>query len=194
MNLLLFVDGNGGAYPVLEKLAELAAGPSAEAGRLSRLRVAVRQSYEKLKERFDHTERLCANLRHAPELNIVHGESLSSQEAEKKLRLFLELRYSKHGRWLLVDSLLAGAGSLLTPIPGPNVFFFYPAARAVAHYFARQGARKAQGIQLQFMEDSRIDQVQGNLDRIDSVSDVLQELEQRYNVGELANQLRSLKA
>lgn len=194
MNLLLFVDGKGEAYPVLEKLAELGEPPTAESGRLGQLRFAVRQSYQRLRERFDHAERLCANLRHAPDLTIVHGQSVSPRQAEKKLKIFLEVRYSKHGRWLLVDSLLAGAGSILTPIPGPNVFFFYPAARAWAHYLARQGARKAQGVHLQFKQDSRIDLVQQSLDQVEAVSKVLQELERDYNIGDLANQLKSLKA
>ena len=53
----------------------------------------------------------------------------------------------KHLVWLLVDGsitlVVVMLAPVLVPIPGPNVFFYYPALRLASHYRAMAGARRA---------------------------------------------------
>ncbi len=144
MNLLLFETTQGRVLPVGERRpAGPDPSPAAGDSRWQRLKQQVVDAYRKLKDQFDYWEGLCADLRHADGVRVVHPSSLSADDAQKKLRDFFDSSYSKHGRWLVVDGVLAGLGAILTPIPGPNIFFFYPAVRALSHYFARAGAARA---------------------------------------------------
>ncbi len=193
MNLLFF-EVAGATLLVVQKPVPPSGQPVSPDTRWNRMRDSIHAAYQKFKERFDHNELVCGNLRHAESLQVVHQSGLSAVEVEKKLRRFLELRYSKHRRWLVVDFLLAVAGIVLTPLPGPNIFFFYPAARALAHYFAKTGAKKALQLSPQFVPEPLIDCVQGRLERLDEVQEAIQELERRYDVESLGSQLGHLKA
>ncbi len=194
MNLLLFEVEAEEVFLVAQRAVPADGEPLQADTRWKRLRASIQATYQKIQERFDHSERVCGNLRHAESLRVAHQSGLSADQVEKKLRRFLELRYSKHRRWLVVDFLLAVAGSVLTPLPGPNIFFFYPAARALAHYFAKAGAKKALQLSPQFVPEPLIDCVQGRLERLDEVQEAIQDLERRYDVEGLGSQLGHLKA
>jgi hypothetical protein len=109
------------------------------------------------------------------------------------LRAYLRLRYSKHGRSLWVDGFLALLGTLLTPLPGPNIFF-YPAVRSMGHYLARKGARNAMELKsITFRQDPLIDLVQGRLDDLQSIQPTVRELSNRYRIENLEAVLKILR-
>ena len=116
----------------------------AEGTRLQRLRRLLERSYEKLKSRFPVAERLCSHLRFHESVRLHVPDAISEAEAQRLFLGFLRKCVTKHGVWFLIDCLLALAGSALVWVPGPNVFFFYPALRALAHYHAQSGARRHQ--------------------------------------------------
>jgi hypothetical protein len=193
MNLLLFESRRGDALPVLQPLPKTAITQRRNpTTRWSRLQDQIRTTYRRLEERFDYDERLCSALRQVPELKVRHSTRMDSEAARKLLHRFFVRQRLKHSAWLKVDVVLAGLGSLLTPIPGPNIFFFYPAIRAFGHYTALRGARDAgRLVRLSFAPEPLIDQVQLNLDRIEKLRPLLVQLEQQYNLTDLERRLFS---
>jgi hypothetical protein len=165
---------------------------SSEQGTLEKLKHRVRSAYGKIRHKFDYQENVCSALRHAETLRLVHPESLKQQEAENQFRGFLDSRERKHKRWMIIDGVLALFGSLLTPIPGPNVFFLYPAVRALSHYLALRGVRQAQRLKLlTFEAESVIDRIQLNLERLDNVESEIRELEDRFDLRNLKSILNT---
>ena len=164
-------------------------------GRWDRLKHHVRRALESLKERLDHHEKVCSELRGARGLRIVHPPSWDQSEVDERLRRFLKVRYNYHGKWLWVNGILAALGSLLTPLPGPNLFFFYPAARAWGHYQARQGAAAALGsADWGFVAEPLLDRVQGCLSQLEKIESELAELEGRYQLKRLAKHLDAVRS
>ncbi len=193
MNLLLFESRRGDALPVLQPLPKTAIAQRRNpTTRWSRLQDRIRTTYRRLEERFDYNERLCSALRQVPELKVRHSTRMDSEAARKLLHRFFVRQRLKHSAWLKVDVVLAGLGSILTPIPGPNIFFFYPAIRAFGHYTALRGARDAgRLVRLSFAPEPLIDQVQSNLDQIEKLRPLLVQLEQQYNLTDLERRLFS---
>ena len=150
-----------------------------------RLGRQVKVVYETLQDRLDHGEKVCSELRHFEEIRVVHSPDYSAQEVEKRLRRFLEVGYSKHTRWLVIDGILSILGGVLMPLPGPNVFFFYPAARTFGHYLARSGAQRASQSQLEFVSDPLVGQVEKGLAESAAVGAEIANLEVKYNVEKL---------
>jgi hypothetical protein len=137
---------------------------------------------------------VCDNLRHLTRLDGYQGCRETTEDAEKKLRAYLRLRYSKHSRWLWVDEFLALLGTLLTPLPGPNIFFFYPAVRSTGHYLARKGARNAMKLEsITFRQDPLVDLVQGRLDNPETIQATVRALSNRYRIENLEAVLRILR-
>ncbi len=173
-------------------------GKKQRTGRLSsrwdRLVDKVRRSYQSLKERLDHHEKVCSELRGAHGLRIVHPPSWDWREADERFRRFLKLRYNYHRTWLWVNGILAVLGSLLTPVPGPNLFFFYPAARAFGHYHARQGAAAAlDSAKWSFEAEPLLGRVQAHLADLQRVKPEMAELEKRYQMKWLAKHLDAMR-
>ncbi len=111
---------------------------------MSRLIRAVRDGYYELQNRLDPMERVFKRMRHAGPMRLHFSSSLSEPEAEARLKSLLAGQRNRHGAWMILDGLLA-LGTLplapfLVPIPGPNVFFYYPALRTFSHWLAWQGA------------------------------------------------------
>jgi hypothetical protein len=193
MNLILFESRRGNALPVLEPLPQTAIRQRVPAiTRWSRLKARIRSAHRRMEERFDYDEKLCLALHHVPELTVRHRTGLSADAARELLDRFFARQRLKHSAWFKVDVVLAGLGSLLTPIPGPNVFFFYPAIRAFGHYRALRGV-KAAGlkIQISFSPEPLIDQVQLNMDEIEKLRPLLVRLEKQYNLTDLEQHLFS---
>jgi hypothetical protein len=111
---------------------------------LRNLILVVRSSYYKLEERIDPMERVFKAMRHARNLNLFHSPQLDSAQAEKRLLALLSSQQRKHLFWSAVDLVFTIIAILLSPflipIPGPNFFFYYPAARLISHILARRGA------------------------------------------------------
>lgn len=186
MNLLMFVSPRGTVYPVLEVPEPVKQAPENRPDRENGVKARVYKTYESLKSKLDYRERLCSELRKAPHLRVYHSARTDSHIAQQKLRKFLVSRYHKHKRWLRTDALLAALGIFLMPIPGPNIFFFYPAARTVGHYLARKGASHILNLEsVSFHPEPLIDQIEDKLDGLESAQDLLAELERRYNVRDL---------
>lgn len=182
INLLFIKKGRHARFIV--SVLEAGSRPSFLQGEgwIARVGRKVHEIYEKLKDRIDYQEHVCSSLRHATEIRVLHPESISKEEAKESFQEFLVFRAKKHTIWLVIDTVLALMGSLLTPIPGPNLFFFYPAARALSHYFARQGSKKARQVQvLCYKAESKLDKLTHNLENLNSASAEIGELEERYN-------------
>ncbi len=187
MNLLLFETPGGRIYPVVEIVSAPSEGPVTGSGRWSRIKKGVYQTYRRLMDRVDYHERLCSQLRHASDLQVVHPSAIDSVEAQDRLRDFLRSCYRKHSRWVGINAILAiVVGIPLMPLPGPNIFFFYPAARTLGHYLARKGAQQALNCDnLSFHSEPLIDQVQNHLQDLRTMQDTLAELVQRYHLPDL---------
>jgi hypothetical protein len=121
--------------------------PPAEAGggRLHRLRLLLERNYRKLESHFPISERLCSQLRFHNRVKLLVPDGLPEEEARRMFLSFLRKCVKSHGVWFLIDCFLALVGAALVWVPGPNVFFFYPALRAWAHYHAQSGGKSHQG-------------------------------------------------
>ncbi len=194
MNLLLFESLSGRVYPVLEFPTRTATSAPRESVEPDSLKTKLYRGYQKLEERLDYHELLCSTLRQADRLRILHGSEHEQGEIKRRLATFFTRARRKHGRWLLVDITLALLGSLLTPIPGPNVFFLYPAIRAYGHYCARKGVIHYQKLgMIQFETEALIDQVQSQIDQPEVIRPVVKRLEDRYNLVNLEERLTALR-
>jgi Mitochondrial K+-H+ exchange-related len=109
--------------------------------------VFVREAYAKLEDKIDPMERVLKRLRHTTELDLFYSPSLGESIALKKFEALLSRQKNKHALWAGVDFCLSIFSIALIPIPGPNVFLYYPALRTVSHYLARKGA--LQGLKLE---------------------------------------------
>jgi hypothetical protein len=193
MNLLLFQTPSGDPYPVVQRRAEDHPSDRPDAGWLERWKVRVQKGYFLLAERFNNEELVCAHLRHAQRLDVRHAARFSSDTVEKTLRKWLEARQRKHTRWLWVDAVLAILAISLGVLPGPNVFLYYPAIRSLGHLHARNGARNVLSLQnLCVKPEPLIDEVQEKLHDLESATDVVEELEKRYEIDGLRKLLAQL--
>lgn len=162
-------------------------------GYWSRLRSRIASTYEALKKKLDYYEKICADLRGAQNLKIIHPVRWEADEAGESLKDFLQDRRRHHLRWFKVDVVLAILGGFLMPLPGPNLFFFYPAARAFGHYHARQGAAAALDCPWRLEGDERLDRVEENLGQLEDAGPLLQELQEDYGVAQLEESLNALR-
>ncbi|RPJ87075.1 MAG: hypothetical protein EHM18_02960 [Acidobacteria bacterium] len=186
MNVILFETSSCDLYPILQHVVREDREIPAPRGFWGGLKEQIRTGYQKIKERIHHEEAFCASLRHTTHLRVFYPTSNTSEEAEKRFRQFLRLGYSKHSRWFWVDAVLAFFGIFLMFLPGPNIFFFYPAIRSFGHYQARSGARHALGLSdITFNPEPLVDEIQDHLHDLESVDAAIQQLETRYQVDNL---------
>ncbi len=191
MNVVWIGLGKDKGYFAFEEISSPTVAED-EPGRWARLRNKVQQGYQRMLERFDHVERLFAQLRHAQTVTLVHSTQCSGEEVQKKLERLARVGYSKHTSWLVVDALLACAGGILAPLPGPNIFFFYPAIRTMSHHFARKGALKVRTMAFQFKTDSLLDELELSLAETSKPNlDTVRSLEERYNLKNLEEFLKA---
>ena len=97
---------------------------------------SIHDYYLKLEDRIDPTERVLKAMASADEF-IVH--TVVPAEFYRLLR-----RHAwKHAFWFSVDLLVSAVVIIFTPVlaplPGPNVFFYYPLLRLLSHYRAIRG-------------------------------------------------------
>ena len=99
--------------------------------------------YQKLEDRIDPLERMVKALNGSDSFRVHYA---TSGLAENQFRDFLRGQVVKHTAWLFVDAALTTVAVafawVLVPIPGPNIFFYYPALRLMSHYRAMTGARR----------------------------------------------------
>ncbi len=113
--------------------------------------------YIRLEDRIDPVERVLKAIRCSSELNIYYAPSAN---VRSRLTSMLKRQRLKHIFWLSIDSVVTlvvlALTPILAPIPGPNVFFYYPALRLLSHYRALRGATQAlttMPIQLKTLDD-----------------------------------------
>jgi Mitochondrial K+-H+ exchange-related len=118
---------------------------------LRRLIIVVRDTYYKLEDKIDPMERVFKRLRHAPNLTLFYSQQSSQQRAAGTFEALLARQRRKHTFWVGVDGLMAVVALVLTPIlvpiPGPNLFLYYPGLRMISHYLARKGTTR--GLELE---------------------------------------------
>ena len=183
MNLIVFAPSQGKFLPIIEASSSPDIVADKTENRWQKIKRGIRQTYYRLKEKIDHQENLCSQLRHTSELCVYYPSNQDISQISDQLYLFFKARYSKHSRWLCIDAILALLGIFFMPIPGPNFFFYYPAARTLGHYLARKGTQKALStLQLSFTKEPLIDQIQTHLNNLEEVSGVITELETRYHL------------
>ncbi len=133
--------------PVDRIIRNLAARDVWWATGISRLIRAVRDGYYELQNRLDPMERVFKHMRHAGPMRVHFSSSLSESEARGRLKSLLVGQRNRHGAWMIFDGLLAlgmvPLAPVLVPIPGPNLFFYYPALRTFSHWLAWQGGLAA---------------------------------------------------
>ncbi len=88
MNLLLFQTKAGDPYPILEIVSRPEPGFATGSGSWAAIKKGVYRAYRRLMDRIPYHERLCSQLRHVSDLQVVHPSTLSSGEAEGRLRAF----------------------------------------------------------------------------------------------------------
>ena len=101
--------------------------------------------YVKLEDRIDPQERVLKAMGIAERFTIhfIRKENGGSIGAE--FHGVLRRQRLKHVCWFGVDFIIAAVVLLFTPflapIPGPNVFFYYPFLRLLSHYQALRGIK-----------------------------------------------------
>lgn len=179
--LLLFLKSGKPFFIASQRKTPEWSGKHNVPGSLAGLKRKILNFYKDIKEHFDPQESVCSILHFADPLVIIHPQGISSSESEKIFDEFLFQAGKKHSFWLFIDVILALMGGLLTPLPGPNLFFFYPAARAISHYYARRGVNSAKDLQKKsFIPNAAIDIIQKNLTKPESVRSEIAELENNY--------------
>jgi hypothetical protein len=100
----------------------------------------VHDYYVKLEDRIDPAERVLKAMASTNRF-VVYG--FAPQEFQRLVRS----QRRKHIFWFTIDFMLSGVVLLFTPVlaplPGPNVFFYYPFLRLLSHYRAVLGATSA---------------------------------------------------
>lgn len=155
-------------------------------GFYERNRRRVYSAYRTLKDRLDYQERICSALRHTEPLEVHHAAGLAEPEAREIWEDYLSRQASRHRFRLALYTFLAILGLALIPIPGPNVFSFYPAALALGRYLALLGVKRArQSTVLSFNPEPLVDDLEGSAGSLEQVQAQIHTLEERFGVTRL---------
>jgi hypothetical protein len=99
--------------------------------------------YEKLEDRIDPMERVLKSMACAGHLEIYYAPTASAERVRGNYESILWKQRWKHVFWISLDTIacvvIAAFTPFLAPIPGPNVFFYYPFLRWLSHYRAIRG-------------------------------------------------------
>ena len=97
---------------------------------------SIHDYYLKLEDRIDPEERVLKAMASADEF-VVHTD------VPADFYRMLRRDAWKHAFWFSVDLLVSAVVIIFTPVlaplPGPNVFFYYPLLRLLSHYRAIRG-------------------------------------------------------
>ena len=124
-------------------IKKLAKGNSWWKNFLSGLIRTVRDTYFRLEDKIDPMERIFKRMGKSKSFKLFCSAKLKDSETIRRLNSLLIYQRRRHAIWLLIDTGLAigalGLTPFLVPIPGPNIFLYFPALRAFSHYLACQG-------------------------------------------------------
>ena len=91
----------------------------------------------------DPMEQVFKGMRHASRMNLYFSPDLEESVAREKFEDLLAGQRNKHLFWVGVDFGLTILAILLTPVlvplPGPNIFLYFPGLRMFSHYLAWRG-------------------------------------------------------
>ncbi len=109
--------------------------------------------YRRLEDKIDPGERVLKAMA-ATNRFVVH--TLVQEEFYRALRR----QWWKHVLWFTIDLLIAAVAIVFTPflapIPGPNIFLYYPLLRALSHQRAIRGASSGlRSVDIEFRSDGR---------------------------------------
>jgi hypothetical protein len=117
--------------------------------------------YVKLEDKIDPVERVLKAMASTNRYSVYTPDLAAFQRALKRQRW-------KHVFWFSIDFLLTGVvvmfTPILAPIPGPNLFFYYPFLRLLSHYRAILGASSAlKSSDIQFKDLPELSCLEDNL-------------------------------
>src|SRR6266850_4237445 len=138
---LVIIEG-GSTDRVRQFIDWLARRPNRIAGWLGRGIRSLHDHYLKLEDRIDPVERVLKAMASTTRF-VVH-----TRVPEEFHRALRRQRW-KHVFWFSIDFVITGVVIVFTPflapIPGPNVFFYYPFLRLLSHYRALLGVASGLG-------------------------------------------------
>jgi len=148
-------------------------------GRISnfvrKLIIVVRDTYDALEEKIDPMERVFRLMRHASQLRVFHTPTWQGPAAPKYFMGLLARNQRKHTAWGIVDLIITLITILLSPIlvplPGPNIFFYYPAARLTSHYLARRGVLHGARLETHFVSLPELSEIENLLNQSPTVKE-----------------------
>ena len=163
---------------------------------LRNLIIVVRDTYYALEEKIDPMERVFKLMRHASQLRIFHSTASQGPAAQKPFLELLARNQAKHTVWGIVDLVITLITILLSPIlvplPGPNIFFYYPAARLTSHYLARRGVLHGARLETLFVALPELSEIENLLKQSPSVKefDRIEEIAISLRLGHLGHFLK----
>jgi hypothetical protein len=101
--------------------------------------------YIKLEDRIDPAERVLKAMASVEGFVVYHGLPENSEDARMRYKSVLRRQRLKHRIWFGVDMAVSAVALIFTPIlapiPGPNLFLYFPLLRMLSHYRAMRGAK-----------------------------------------------------
>ncbi len=121
--------------------------------------------YQILEDKIDPLERMIKAISRPHSLSVRHSPGT---DVRRRFRGLLRWQKRKHMAWFVVDGTITLVVVLLAPflvpIPGPNLFFYYPALRLLSHYRAVNGAsRGLDGTRVTFDQSPELSELEENL-------------------------------
>lgn len=99
--------------------------------------------YEKLEDRIDPVERILKAMAYNNRWVVHFAPTRNAENIRRHFEDTLRQQRRKHIFWISIDILICvvvmGFTPVLAPIPGPNIFFYYPFLRLISHYRALRG-------------------------------------------------------
>ena len=131
---------------------------------------AVHNYYQKLEDRIDPLERVLKAMASAGHLDVYYAPAERIDDIRGRFESILRRQRFKHRFWISLDTVVCiviGAFTpFLAPIPGPNVFFYYPFLRWLSHYRAIRGTTN--GLRFNAVEFKSLPELSGLEENLES--------------------------
>jgi len=145
---------------------------------IGRLFRAGHHYYTLLEDRIDPGERILKSLASTDRFVVHFARLRSGTQIGNDFERFLKRQRAKHFFWFSIDVVLSAVvlvfTPVLAPIPGPNVFFYYPFLRMLSHYRALRGA--ASGLRSSDVQFKSLPELSGLEDNLPGLTTFLQKM------------------
>ncbi len=135
--------------------------------------------YLRLEDRIDPGERILKSMASVDRFVIHFIRIRPGSQIARDYESFLKRQRAKHIFWFSIDLVLSAVvlvfTPVLAPIPGPNVFFYYPFLRLLSHYRAIRGA--ASGLHSRVLEFKSLPELSGLEDNLPGLATFLERME-----------------